>query len=346
MSYPVLAYWPRAVANPFHSLLYNQSWRYGWTCVPCLEIADLANLRSGARTVCHFHWLKSIDNSKEGFRGLLNLLRQLKSQEKRVVWTIHNVLPHDQANVEGAVRIRKLMVEAADVIHIMNKDTAELVEPYFSIRDKPTFYSPHPSYLGAYPNTVTKQEARFQLGLRPNATVFLCFGAIQPYKGFEDVIAAIQALAMDDPGRDWQLVIAGAATNADLVERLTSIDTLPDRLLVRARTIPTVEVEYYLNSADYCVLPYRQSLNSGTAHLAMSFGVPVVAPAISAFGEIFGHFAGISYQPGDMAALATALATAIGADHATMKRNAMALAEARRAGEPPPISSTELLASV
>ena len=64
-----------------------------------------------------------------------------------------------------------MITEAADLIHIMNDRTPDLVEPFFSLAGKRLFRSPHPSYLGDLPSTVTREAARFEFGLRPETTV-------------------------------------------------------------------------------------------------------------------------------------------------------------------------------
>ena len=225
------------------------------------------------------------------------LLARLKDQRRSIVWTVHNVLPHDQADIETAVRVRRAIVEAADLIHIMNERTPELVEPHFSLAGKRVFYSPHPSYLGDHPRTVTRDAARFELGLRPETTVFLCFGAIQPYKGIEELIAAAEELARDRPDLDWALVVAGIAKNEELVRRIRQVEALDRRLLFYPHKVPVEDVQYFFRAADYAVCAYRSSLNSGAAMLALSFGVPLVAPETAAFAELLARGAGIGYAP-------------------------------------------------
>ena len=100
--------------------------------------------------VCHFHWLATIED-EESIRRFETLLARLKDQGRTIVWTVHNVLPHDQADIDPAIRVRRAIVEAADLIHVMNERTPELVEPHFSLAGKRVFYSPHPSYLGDHP---------------------------------------------------------------------------------------------------------------------------------------------------------------------------------------------------
>ncbi len=326
----LLGYWPFAKTNQFQSLLYRQSWQHGVGCLPFLDEAELAAMPWAGAMACHFHWLASI-NDEDAVARFEALLRRLKMQSRKIIWTVHNVLPHDNPDTEQAVRVRKLIVDMCDVVHILNERTAELVEPYFSIANKPIFYSPHPSYIGEFPNSVSREEARFQLGIRADLMVFLAFGAIQPYKGIENLIDAAERLVHDRPDRDLRLVVAGEAKDEQLIRRIRASQILDDCLIVHGHKISPDDVQYFFKAADFAVCPYRQSLNSGAAMLSASFGVPLIAPRTAAFDEILAYGAGMGYEPDDEGALSAALAAAFTVDPREMRRNALAIAEERRA---------------
>jgi beta-1,4-mannosyltransferase len=324
----VLAYWPLARTNNFQGLLYSQSWRHGVAPLPVGTFEEMAELPWDGPMACHFHWLASIED-KDTVRRFEALLRRLKDQRRSIVWTVHNVLPHDQADVATAVRVRRAIVEAADLVHIMNEDTPKLVEPHYSLAGKRVFHSPHPSYLGDHPRTVSREEARFELGLSPATTVFLCFGAIRPYKGIEGLIAAAEVLARNRPDLDWALVVAGAPKDQDLVSRIRRNKALNRRLIFHPHKVPVEDVQYLFQAADYAVCAYRSSLNSGAAMLALTFGVPLVAPRTAAFSELLARGAGIGYAPDEPGTLTAALAAAIETDPAGMSGRAASLAEER-----------------
>lgn len=323
-----LAYWPLAKTNNFQGLLYNQGWRRSVATYAVAKFDDMADLPWGGPMACHFHWLASIED-EEAIRRFETVLRRLKDQRRSIVWTVHNVLPHDQVDIARAVRVRRIMVEAADLIHVMNERTAELVQPHFSLDGKRVFYSPHPSYLGDHPHTVTREEARFELGLGPETKVFLCFGAIQPYKGLEDLVAAAGVLAQSRPELDWTLIIAGIAKNEALVDRIRSVEALDRRLVLHPHKVPIEDVQYFFGAADYAVCPYRSSLNSGAAMLALTFGVPLIAPHAPAFDELIGRGVGIGYAPDSPEGLIDALTAALESDPAGMHVRAEEVAAER-----------------
>lgn len=323
----LLAYWPLARTNNFQGLLYSQGTHHGVAPLAVPSFEDMAELPWAGPAACHFHWLASLDDAAS-IERFETVLKRLKDQRRSIIWTVHNVLPHDQADLENAIRVRRAIVEAADLIHIMNEQTPQLVAPYFSLDGKRLFYSPHPSYLGDQPATVSRADARFALGLSQETTVFLCFGAIQPYKGLENLIAAAETLALARPELDWTLVVAGLSKDQDLVDRIQRSTTLSRRLVFHPRRVPMEDVQLYFGAADYAVCAYRTSLNSGAAMLAMTFGVPLVAPMNAAFGDLLARGTGVGY-PDEPGALAAALARAVESDPSEMRARALQVADER-----------------
>ena len=60
--------------------------------------------------------------------------------------------------------------------------------------------------------------------------------------------------------------------------------------------VPDDRMQVYLRAADAVVLPYRDVLTSGSAILAMTFGQPVIAPAIGCLPESLGSEGTILYD--------------------------------------------------
>jgi glycosyltransferase involved in cell wall biosynthesis len=55
----------------------------------------------------------------------------------------------------------------------------------------------------------------------------------------------------------------------------------------------------FLRAADFVVLPYLQSLNSGVLMLALTFGLPVVAPEAGGIGETVNPAIARTFAPDD-----------------------------------------------
>ena len=61
-------------------------------------------------------------------------------------------------------------------------------------------------------------------------------------------------------------------------------------------------------ASDVIVLPYVRSLNSGAAALAVTFGVPIIAPPEGAFASFIGEGAGVPIEGDTVEDLADAMA--------------------------------------
>ncbi|MDQ2965949.1 MAG: glycosyltransferase family 4 protein, partial [Chloroflexota bacterium] len=79
---------------------------------------------------------------------------------------------------------------------------------------------------------------------------------------------------------------------------------------LHARKIPGDEMQVFLRAADIAVLPYLRSLNSGVLMLALSFGIPVVAPAVGGIAEVVTPEIGRTFVPGDRESFVAALIAA------------------------------------
>ncbi|WFR65949.1 glycosyltransferase [Curtobacterium flaccumfaciens] len=205
------------------------------------------------------------------FRSAVDAAR---SRGARLVWTIHNVLPHDARHLELELELNRYLAATADAVHVMNSATASAVSPYYSLDTSRVVHIPHPSYQGVYPGSVTHSEARASLGLRDDDRTVLAFGQMRPYKGLDVLVDAVRRLA---PADRPVLLLAGRTTDEDRA----SIDALlgDDVRAVREHDhVDDIDVQRWFRAADVAVFPYRRVLNSGSLHLAASFGVPSVLP--------------------------------------------------------------------
>jgi glycosyltransferase involved in cell wall biosynthesis len=225
-----------------------------------------------------------------------------------LLWTVHNILPHEARFEALEASLAAEVAQRADVIHVMAERTPEHVAPYFELPRDRLLHVPHPSYAGAYEDHVSRLEARHQLGLLPDQVVFLVLGAIRAYKGLEELVDAWTGLAPAEP--PGILVVAGdPSEDPDVASLLARTAVLPD-VLVDARKIPADEMQHFLRAADVAVLPYRRALNSGALMLALTFGLPVVVPADGALAEIVDPSYAVTFAAGDREDLAAALTAA------------------------------------
>lgn len=321
----LLSYAPVAEMNPFQRLLYSRASDEGFALVPAIQFRQLASVGWAGRSVIHLHWLASVlsgavDMNEAGLRvaAFRNSLVSWRAAGHRVVWSMHNILPHDSPLVEAEIALRRVMVEQSDAVHLLSRASADEAVRYYELPEEKTFHVPHPSYEGWYANTRDRMGARLDLGLAGNEFTFVAFGSLQRYKGLLELMDAFQELRKRQPQRPMRLLIAGKAVDkAYLAEleakavRMAAVTLIPSAMEER-------QVQTLLNGADVAVAPYLRTLNSGAALLAASFRRPLVAPRIGGVAETFAPDPSLLYsgEPGDtlVDAMERALTVTIG-DH-------------------------------
>ena len=337
----LLAFTPPARTNPFQALLYGRTIDHGVGTLPVKTIGELAELPWPGRVVCHLHWIANVLAGAESEAEADDLvatfsdqLDAVQRQGHRLVWTAHNVLPHDARHLAHEIALRQALIAAADAVHVMTDDTVDLFRERAPIPEHKVFHVPHPTYAGAYPDHVSRAEARSELGVRPGEVVFLLFGSLQPYKGVEELLAAFERLASRDLDRPARLVIAGNAPDERFGSELRVWAAGRLDATVEIARVPIEDVQYYYRAADVAVLPYRQALNSGAAMLAVTFGVPVLVAARGGLAGLAAMPGVLSYQP-DRQDLTDAMHAALTTDLAPLRR---AIVEHRAALAPDRIS--------
>ena len=143
--------------------------------------------------------------------------------------------------------------------------------------EKKLFHVGLPSYVGAYADFVSRQEARIDLGISPNDFVVLGFGAFLPYKNFEAMLDALPMLNVTR--RNVVVVLAGAPSDGNYVKYLKSKVIKSFNVIIATQKIADSELQYLMNSADLVWAGYAGALTSGVAMTAVSFGVPIIGPS-------------------------------------------------------------------
>lgn len=279
--------WPafdNTTGNPYNRLLYDAMVEQG---VVVEEFAP-ACLLTGRYDVWHVHWpddwLSLPGAGAALVRGVavLALVAWARLRGTRIVWTVHNLGPHASYHplLERAFwRLFLPQVDGFVSLSAHGKGAAKRAFP--PLQHVPCFVVPHGHYRTAYPNTMSRKEARAALGLDPEAPVLLYVGRIRAYKNVPHLVHIFRAL-----DRDARLLVAGNPVSDMLRGDIEAAAQADPRIQLALRFIPDAAMQRYLNAADLVVLPYQDILHSGSALLALSFDRPVLVPARGAMGEL------------------------------------------------------------
>jgi glycosyltransferase involved in cell wall biosynthesis len=142
---------------------------------------------------------------------------------------------------------------------------------------------PHPNYRPIYEGIATPDGGRPNalIQTEPYDRVCLYFGRIRPYK---DVIDLVKTFETHTDG-DTCLVVAGNPTDK-IKPDLRGAIAESEHVIRDLRHIPDREVPAYFDLADIAVFPYNKVWNSGSIVLAMTFGIPYVAPDMGAISGL------------------------------------------------------------
>lgn len=222
-----------------------------------------------------------------------------------VVKHVHNKHHHDRSLPRTERIINEWTFVLADRLIVKCDRAANvLTTTYWAFDADDAVVVPDGSFVSAYENEVSKAAARTELAIAEEDFVYLFFGLIRPYKGVTELLHAFGAL--NSPNST--LWIVGNPTDDALELELRRLTDEIDDVQTVFEFIPEDRIQYYMNAADVLVLPYRTILNSGSAHLGLSFGCPIVAPSIGCLPATITADGGVLYDPDDPDGLKDALA--------------------------------------
>ena len=308
--------------NPYQSCLAEELKKCGVNVILVSDIKGKLPLLETVKCywkpdIVHLHWIHSFIISPnvlktivKGFRFILELAI-LKLKGIKLVWTVHNLLQHEQQHPFLELLFRSATVRLCDYVIVHCNCAREIVVKIYKLckKDfKKIAVIPHGNYIGSYKNNVSRLEARERLGLTRSEIVFLYIGKIRPYKGLLHLLKSFMRLKLPTA----RLIIAGKPSSIQLTKAIKTLAERDSRILLKLEFIPNDQIQIYLNAADVVVLPYRNVLTSGSAILAMSFGRPVIAPRIGCVAELIeDNKGGFLYEPENRNGLFEALLKAI-----------------------------------
>lgn len=278
--------------NPWQDIMYADARRRG------VEVVELASLdedwfeQGGAPAVLHVNWTAALSQrapdilaSAAAVRSAIERFEEWRAHGARIIWTVHNVLPHELAYLLPELELCRWLADNADAVMIMNERTGTLVQPWYRLRDDVIHRIPHPSYVGRYPGPTDRMEARRAIGIDDDALAALILGTLRPYKGLDETIFAMPAILRQEPS--FRLLVAGER-GPGLTETLAAALTTTNGVTARIGYLDAEDVSTWCAAADVMLLPYRTGLNSGVAFLAATFGLPVLATPSDMSEELAG----------------------------------------------------------
>nr|WP_272210090.1 glycosyltransferase [Marinicella sp. W31]MDC2875953.1 hypothetical protein [Marinicella sp. W31] len=275
--------------NPFISILADGLKKNGIT-----PHHFTANSLVKRKMPFHVHWLEGIFWGKLSARvtpaaqwkawRIVEQARYARQNGQPVVWTVHNLQPHESPNPAKANAIaylrRHFLPLVTDLVIMAPSSEDAIRTAYPEVDGARAHVVPHPNYTGFFSVFRPFTDVRSALGLGDATPLLCCVGKIRPYKGISETVDLLKQ--MDRP---FHLLIAGDGDNsycAEISEKIAG----DDRFTFQKQMLSHKEVASIFSSADLAIFNFQSILNSGSVLAALSQDTPVLCPNANALVDL------------------------------------------------------------
>ena len=287
--------------NPYGAILAEGLEQLGVEVTFVNDFSEAFLYRSrGHLDVLHHHWPHHdyYDDDagimRQQMRAFVRSMELARELGYKLVWTAHNIYPHNRRHqaIDHECRLEICRLATAIIAHC--DVAASNVRTTFQ-RTRNLFIIPHPHFIGIYPDTVTREQARAALGVPSAAFAYGFFGGLLPYKGLESLMESFRRLPGDD---SWLVIAGGNARQPEFREAIRRRAAQHPRIVLRAYDrAPSEDIALIMRAADVITLPFADTMTSGSLILALSWGKPVIAPALGCLPATVLPAAGRLFDP-------------------------------------------------
>ena len=281
-----------------------------WRRRPWVGVAQFFPLAAwlalrGSR-VAHVHWLAWHIRLNIPGRARLSgtvcrlAIRWLQLLGFRLVWTVHNVVPHEP-QTDDDLGIVQVLADASSAVIVHSAVVLDALADK-QVATARAIVIPQGSYIGLYGPPPDQEDARRYLGIRPTGRVVLFFGLVRAYKGVPELLAAWSGAP-----QDGTLLVVGSCRDPALQADIEAAASDDRSIVLHLEFVPDDAVATYVAACDAVCLPFRATTTSSSALLALSFSRPVIAPRLGALQDLPDE-TGYYYRPDADAGLEQALA--------------------------------------
>lgn len=261
----------------------------------------------------HFHWpsffyaqRSDVKKMVQNFIRYLAFILIIKLSNSKIVWTAHNLYPHDTKNNKIGhiidILARHIVVFVSSLIIVHGKNAANILASEFPMAKSKIAIIDHGNWIDYYRNQTSSELAKKILNIPSDKYTLLFIGLCKEYKNIDYLVKTFKNLKGNNI-----LLIAGKFPSIDYLKKVKSLSGVDINIKIEAKYIEDDYLQIYLNACDAVVLPYKDILTSGTAMLAISFGKPVIAPRLGYLADVINEDCGILYDHNNQEALSEAM---------------------------------------
>lgn len=237
--------------------------------------------------VLHLHWVAELigriswSKSNIAFYVKLALIAldiiRIKRKKVKLVWTIHNKFSHQGLNPKRELIIRRLLLRLVDKVILHSQEALiEVSELYGIDFSKKAVVIPHGNYDNCYPKpSDTRVKSKTNNNLPDHNLQILYFGSIRPYKGVDALIKAFNSVPQNN---ELKLLLTGNVPNKEYKKELTNLINNNPNIESDFNYISDQKLVNNLANADVVIIPFVDTLTSGSTILAMTSAKALILP--------------------------------------------------------------------
>ncbi|HEV7918117.1 MAG TPA: hypothetical protein VGO97_00955 [Solirubrobacterales bacterium] len=290
----------------------------GWD----VTAADRRGFVHGLRakdTLVHIHWPEALTPDRSIFDGVFAWaclpLIALAARRGGVVWTVHNFEPHEGFPPLVGRRYYRALARCVSALIVHRESTREKVAQTFG-RGRKIYLTPQASFGAVHGALPTRGDARVDLGIDPDALVFVQLGQL---RGYKLPVETINAFRQASPKRAL-LLMSGRCPDAALRDEIDTAAEGASDVRVETEFLSDEDLVTRIAASDWMIAPYRAIENPTTLQLAIAYDRPVIAPRLAAVEEALGAHPSILYDSAVEAQPEIAAAFSLVADGLDLER--------------------------
>lgn len=227
--------------------------------------------------VIYLNWIENFGADSFFFFSLFTVYFLLiRMIAKKIVWVLHNKIPHNitsEKNKKRAKKFMKILAKLSNIIIVHSNIAKDYAVQVLKANSSKILVVPHGNYLYNYtPLEKTKREK----------IVFGYVGQIKPYKNLEMLLDLFCSR-----DKNSEFLVFGQPYSEEYKQQLLEKYSKCANIRLELRFIEDEEIPEVFRSIDILILSYDEEsfLTSGTAILAFSMKTPIIAPRIGMFLE-------------------------------------------------------------
>jgi beta-1,4-mannosyltransferase len=241
-----------------------------------------ATLQGG--DIFHIHWPELISDiylrPHQGLRGQIikynffSTVARIKRAGGKVVWTAHDIQPHDPRIKELPFHkdlMNRFLPNVDAILSLTHAGIPMIADQLPAVRDKRFFVCHHPHYRNFHAGFGARDETRRRYGIAPQQKLLSLIGTLRPNKGADRLAAAFRDL----PEEHYALLIAGACDSQYGLALKSAAGDAPN-IFMSLERVPERDIYDLYAATDALVFPGLSYFNSATIYTALSHNTPVI----------------------------------------------------------------------